>query len=368
MARGSSNDFVYDIYCKDTHTRLATITEDLATEDCRRKPSDFKLSENHNRDHYLSKPFSSALEPGECFLGNDYDQNRPFRESDVVYGSQLSLGEIKEENLDPSCKAIPGTLMDGIDTISPISTTDAWKNELRIVRETRKLVKAVKREEAYGIVCSLKKGADPCLLINDVSALHLAVGIKSDQRRSIVIYLLKYSRNVNVPTTDGTTPMHVAAAWGHQDALELLLAHGGDPFELTDLEGNSALDLAGKGCSTFLQSVYARQRNSTRFLELSPGLYTSLPNHVKASRGGDLVGFKERRLEDIVRSNVGLPSFVEETTDSANIRGRWIQRLRSFRERSSEILKSLRKMGSIRRRSRIGVMVTETPADTLRSI
>ena len=59
-------------------------------------------------------------------------------------------------------------------------------------------------------------------------------------------------------TADGTTPLHVASAWGHEDALELLLTHGGDAFDVTDLDGNSPFDLATKDCSGLLQA-YAQQ-------------------------------------------------------------------------------------------------------------
>lgn len=70
------------------------------------------------------------------------------------------------------------------DGISPISGQDT--HDAKTMRETKKLMRAVKREDAYGIVCALKRGANPCLLINEVTALHLAVGIKSDQRCSMV--------------------------------------------------------------------------------------------------------------------------------------------------------------------------------------
>ena len=72
------------------------------------------------------------------------------------------------------------------DGISPISVQEICKHDSKLVRETKKLIWAVKQENAYGIVCALKRGANPCLLINDVSTLHLAAGLKSDQRCSIV--------------------------------------------------------------------------------------------------------------------------------------------------------------------------------------
>ena len=103
-----------------------------------------------------------------------------------VYGSQLSLGEIvDDEGVHPS--SLPhARLSVDFDGISPISAQEMCNNDSKLVRETKKLIRAVKQEDAYGIVCALKQGANPCLLINDVSTLHLAVGLKSDQRCSIV--------------------------------------------------------------------------------------------------------------------------------------------------------------------------------------
>ena len=97
-----------------------------------------------------------------------------------VYSSQLSLGEIVHD------ADIPLRLSADFDGISPISAQERCHSGSKLVRETKKLIRAVKREDAYGIVCALKRGANPCLLINDVSALHLAAGIKSDQRCSMV--------------------------------------------------------------------------------------------------------------------------------------------------------------------------------------
>ena len=103
-----------------------------------------------------------------------------------VHSSQLSLGEIvDDEGMHPS--SLPhARLSVDFDGISPISAQELCNNDSKLVRETKKLIRAVKQEDAYGIVCALKRGANPCLFINDVSTLHLAVGLKSDQRCSIV--------------------------------------------------------------------------------------------------------------------------------------------------------------------------------------
>ncbi|XP_012278549.1 uncharacterized protein LOC105698669 isoform X2 [Orussus abietinus] len=50
----------------------------------------------------------------------------------------------------------------------------------------------------------------------------------------------------NIKSTDGMTPVHVAAAWGRVGILELLLANGGDPFYLDD-DGRSPFHYAFDG-------------------------------------------------------------------------------------------------------------------------
>ena len=138
----------------------------------------------------------------------------------------------------------------------------------------------------------------------------------------------------------------MAAAWDHQDALELLLKHGGDAFDLTDQEGNSAFDLASKKCSSFLQILYQTDRGSPAG-QFAPS----------TSSKDSLANEKPKRLEDIVRCNVTLPSFVnEEDTNRSRRRFRWLERFRSFRNKSTGVFKNLKRMSSVRRRSRIGVI------------
>jgi ankyrin repeat protein len=43
--------------------------------------------------------------------------------------------------------------------------------------------------------------------------------------------------------SDGETPLHLAAAFGHKDAVELLLDHGADP-SVRDREGRTPAELA----------------------------------------------------------------------------------------------------------------------------
>ena len=110
-----------------------------------------------------------------------------------IYSSQLSLGEIAHDT------GFSSHLSANFDGISPIPTQEACgKRDSKLLQETKKLIRAVKQEDAYRIVCALKRGANPCLVINDVSALHIAAGIKSDQRCSMVSIRFCTTKNAQV--------------------------------------------------------------------------------------------------------------------------------------------------------------------------
>jgi ankyrin repeat protein len=55
---------------------------------------------------------------------------------------------------------------------------------------------------------------------------------------------------------DGATPVHIAAAWGKQEELDMLLSRGGDPM-IKDNEGQTALDYA----KTENQEVYLKLKS-----------------------------------------------------------------------------------------------------------
>ena len=59
----------------------------------------------------------------------------------------------------------------------------------------------------------------------------------------IVKLLVSSGGDPNIKSTDGATPMHVAASWGYLDILKFLIENGGDPW-LEDLEGCNAWDSA----------------------------------------------------------------------------------------------------------------------------
>ena len=66
---------------------------------------------------------------------------------------------------------------------------------------------------------------------------------------------------------------------------------------------------------------------------------------------------KPHRLEDIVRSNLTVPSFVQdEGMEKSRRRPRWIRSIGKLGRKSTGILKGFRRIGKIRRRSRIGVL------------
>lgn len=89
----------------------------------------------------------------------------------------------------------------------------------------------------------LKEGADPSLLIDGVSALHLSAGMISSLGFHFTRLFLECGADPNVKSTDGVTPVHVAAMWGQTECLKLLLSKGGNPYS-EDTEGRNAVELA----------------------------------------------------------------------------------------------------------------------------
>ena len=86
------------------------------------------------------------------------------------------------------------------------------------------------------------KGAKADKLIDGITALHLLSGHESIEASYILEVCLKQAEcNPNVKSTEGLTPLHVAALWGRYRNLEILTASGGNIKE-TDDEGNNALD------------------------------------------------------------------------------------------------------------------------------
>lgn len=89
----------------------------------------------------------------------------------------------------------------------------------------------------------LKRGADPNILVNGLSALHTAVGLESPLNLRFTRLLLDYDGDPDIPSADGLTPIHVAAMWNRVNCLKLLIDRGGNPYQ-KDNEGMNALKLA----------------------------------------------------------------------------------------------------------------------------
>ena len=90
-----------------------------------------------------------------------------------------------------------------------------------------------------------------------LSALHLISGYESQDASKILEYCSKES-DTNVKSSEGLTPLHIAALWGRLHNLKILIRHGGD-INVADDDGNNALDLASlsgendsEGCIKFL--------------------------------------------------------------------------------------------------------------------
>lgn len=77
--------------------------------------------------------------------------------------------------------------------------------------------------------------------------LHLAVGLDSEYREEIIELLIRLRADVNCPgkseTVEDITPLHLAAMWGYDLTVKLLLYHGADA-SLRDSKRLSPVDYA----------------------------------------------------------------------------------------------------------------------------
>ena len=64
--------------------------------------------------------------------------------------------------------------------------------------------------------------------------------------------------NLNIAMTDGTTPLHLSARYGHLNCIKLLISYGAD-FTVLDCNGNSPLMLSKlwcrKDCEKYLTEI-----------------------------------------------------------------------------------------------------------------
>ncbi|KAK7486770.1 hypothetical protein BaRGS_00021917 [Batillaria attramentaria] len=117
---------------------------------------------------------------------------------------------------------------------------------------TAKLIKSLTEERLEHAARYLAQGASPNARSDGATAMHIAAGVGEEAVR----LLLAHGGDPNVRSVDGSTPLHVAAAWGDRDILRLLLHNGANP-NLVDQDGQRAVDVArGEGhsaCVDFLK-------------------------------------------------------------------------------------------------------------------
>lgn len=82
---------------------------------------------------------------------------------------------------------------------------------------------------------------------NCLNILHLAAGLDSENRDSVIELLIQQRANLNCPgrsdDVDDVTPLHLVAMWGYDMTLKLLLYHGADA-SLRDSNNLSPVDYA----------------------------------------------------------------------------------------------------------------------------
>lgn len=118
------------------------------------------------------------------------------------------------------------------------------------------LYDAVDDNNIKAMILVLEKSSDPNLILplKGITAFHRIIGCDSlDFTLKAVCLVLQFGGDPNVKSDDGLTPLHIAAAWGRPEVLQILLSCGGDP-EAVDFNNLTPIDYAMKG--EFTDCVY----------------------------------------------------------------------------------------------------------------
>ncbi|XP_064619219.1 uncharacterized protein LOC135482788 [Lineus longissimus] len=107
-----------------------------------------------------------------------------------------------------------------------------------------KLFNALLEENEDAIALELEHGANPNLLLPEegITPFHYVVGGAEDKQDLTALFLC-YHANPNVRSSEGLTPLHVAATWGREESVRLLLQNGASP-NAQDENGQTALEMA----------------------------------------------------------------------------------------------------------------------------
>ena len=105
----------------------------------------------------------------------------------------------------------------------------------------------------------LKNGSD-ANSVNHANLLPLHIGIHQEIDISYIVQLLDETKDINVPTSDGYTPLHVAADKGLLPIVELLIAKGANS-KLTDIQGRTPAQLA-KNTKENIQNIDSDSRGA----------------------------------------------------------------------------------------------------------
>ena len=101
---------------------------------------------------------------------------------------------------------------------------------------------AVQENNVEAVQCLVKNGANINIRCNseaERTPLHQAALIKDFT--DVMQFLLQHGADIHARDNALNTPLHIAASYGHTNAVRVLITHGADVNGLTDPENTSIL-------------------------------------------------------------------------------------------------------------------------------
>ncbi len=147
---------------------------------------------------------------------------------------------------------------------------------LRKIPETH-VIEVIKKEDIAQLQTLLDEHPDLLnTVLREFNQTPLAFAIESNNKKVIAYLITCKNIDINHPGTDGTTALHKAAAKGDLASLSLLLAAGADPDTVDHQRSTPLISAAAYGHADVVQALLARLKKSSQVNRQDQRGYTAL--------------------------------------------------------------------------------------------